>query len=779
MKESIELVNFNNKIPLSFSLVRFDNIIRHCHPINELILVLEGDCTITIEDETFNMKSDDMIIVNPFTFHSLQANKYTTVVSVLIDSIGFGVEANDATVLEFNLNTVKKPINKKYEDIRYLIFSIIKYNAMENVNEIYTNRAITYSFFAQLINDFSIKKDKSKNDYLKSYDTIQEITSYIKDNYQKNITLSFLSEHFTYSIAYLSRLFKTSLGKSFTDYYDGLRLDHCVSDLITTNKTIEEIALSNGFDGPRSFVRVFKKTYKYYPSDYRKRFIKNQDKFPEEASLIRKEFLKKILEKYENTRIKRKDKAESVRDYEQIVNIDFNSKGLKNKKNYLSILELSESFYILDVSTAENLKKIQKEIGFKYLSIDNLFNLVNFSTQKNSSIKINYVYFDHTINFLKSINLLPYIKISFDDSKYKEAAFLEVLDEIFKHISSYFPENEVKNWMFSFSFSNKKLITSNLMLSFYNKFLEYFKSSFYVSPSFYKDALIDNDEFSDYIKFSKKYNIKNDFYSILFLNEKDDKVLSTEKDELKNLFSTLKEKNLFFEDKMLIEKISFTNNKYNLLNDTLFLSSYLTKNLIDNIRSVAAFSNSSLSDYNDSNLTDLNFFHGGNGLFTYNSIKKASYNAYYLFSLLGSELIKKDSSYLITKDENKIIILVNNYVHYSNLFAKNEYFDLSIKERYGCFPKMSNIFFHFLIDNLNFEEAKIKTYTINKTSGSSFDKWLSQGAYNKLDEEETLLLRRLSSMDYNIETKKIDKKSLEFNFKIAPLETALFIIEFK
>ena len=69
-----------------------------------------------------------------------------------------------------------------------------------------------------------------------------------------------------------------------------------------------------------------------------------------------------------------------------------------------------------------------------------------------------------------------------------------------------------------------------------------------------------------------------------------------------------------------------------------------------------------------------NPFSGAPGLLTYNNIKKASYNAYVLFSKLGDKLLKKSNNYSVTLKDNNIVILINNYNHYADLYADSQYF---------------------------------------------------------------------------------------------------------
>ena len=131
---------------------------------------------------------------------------------------------------------------------------------------------------------------------------------------------------------------------------------------------------------------------------------------------------------------------------------------------------------------------------------------------------------------------------------------------------------------------------------------------------------------------------------------------------------------------------------------------------------------------------------------------------------------------MITSKENKIIILVNNYSHYFDLYAENEYYQISEQERYHFFPKSTNIKFSFEINHLPFKDCKIKTTTISKTNGSSFDKWLEIGAPKIMTNNELEKLKILSEPSIYILNKTINESKLNVEYNISPLETKLIEI---
>lgn len=96
-----------------------------------------------------------------------------------------------------------------------------------------------------------------------------EILFYIYNNFKEDLNLPVLSRHFRLSQNYLSTVIKTTLGFTFSDFLQHMRLKYACSLLASTQMAVTEIAYASGYQSYRNFVRFFKKTYSMSPSQYR------------------------------------------------------------------------------------------------------------------------------------------------------------------------------------------------------------------------------------------------------------------------------------------------------------------------------------------------------------------------------------------------------------------------------------------------------------------------------------------------------------------------------
>ena len=99
--------------------------------------------------------------------------------------------------------------------------------------------------------------------------TISLAARFLQDHFQEAVCLDEVAQHVNLSPERLSRLFHRTLGITFSEYLNQLRLDTCRKLLRETRLPITEIAFSAGFQSLSQFNRRFKAAEGASPSDYR------------------------------------------------------------------------------------------------------------------------------------------------------------------------------------------------------------------------------------------------------------------------------------------------------------------------------------------------------------------------------------------------------------------------------------------------------------------------------------------------------------------------------
>ncbi|MBO5144906.1 MAG: helix-turn-helix transcriptional regulator [Lachnospiraceae bacterium] len=92
----------------------------------------------------------------------------------------------------------------------------------------------------------------------------------INQFYAEDITLTSVSKNVGLAASYLSRLFKTQMGKTFSEYVMDVRISAAKQLLMSTNKSVMEIATETGFCNGDYLSTCFKKCVGLSPLNFRK-----------------------------------------------------------------------------------------------------------------------------------------------------------------------------------------------------------------------------------------------------------------------------------------------------------------------------------------------------------------------------------------------------------------------------------------------------------------------------------------------------------------------------
>ncbi|RCW16408.1 AraC family transcriptional regulator [Streptococcus gallolyticus] len=260
------------------------DVLFHWHPEIEINYIYEGSARFHIDYDYFNSQAGDIILIRPNGMHSihpLENQKHVT------DTFRFHLDMiGHSTVDQVSLRYLQplqtslykfvpriQPGMPGYEDIKECLFTIFELSKNEGRHfELLLKSKLNELLYLLFYHRYVLRKNT--DDAYRKNEQIRELIDYINNNYQKNLSIDFLSQFMGYSKTHFMAVFKQHTGISCTEFIIRIRLSKACDLLINTTDPILEIATAVGFNNLSNFNRQFKRYYKLTPSSYRKQFKK-------------------------------------------------------------------------------------------------------------------------------------------------------------------------------------------------------------------------------------------------------------------------------------------------------------------------------------------------------------------------------------------------------------------------------------------------------------------------------------------------------------------------
>ena len=246
----------------------------HWHVEYEIIRILSGEFTVTLDEKSFKATKGDVIFVHSGILHSgipvncvyqcivFDMNVFLKLNSVCADYIQKIVHQD---ILIFH------HFDNRYLDVLDIVNSL--FHAMEEKKTGYELSVIGqfYHFFGIVFGNhyYLDSQPKARRDY-KRILQLKQVVEFIEKNYASPLTLSQLSESVSMSPKYFCRFFSEMTHQTPMDYLNRQRIEQACYELSTTGDSITDIAYRNGFNDLSYFIRTFKKYKGTTPGKYNK-----------------------------------------------------------------------------------------------------------------------------------------------------------------------------------------------------------------------------------------------------------------------------------------------------------------------------------------------------------------------------------------------------------------------------------------------------------------------------------------------------------------------------
>ncbi len=841
---------------MGISLYSVNNFMFHLHNEVEILMVLKGSVIVAIGPEKYELFENDFIVINRNEVHSSsKTDEENICLAIEINSSIMDRFYPEFNKVIFDCKSFEHEEDKKQvtDKIRYHIASIVwEINKKETgfqfdiwIHAIQIAKELLVNFKSEEL----IKQDNINNEDRTK--RIKRIINFIDDNIEDGVTLDDIAQNEGKNSYYISHFIKDCIGITFQEYKNYKRLDKAEKLLLITNDKITDIALSCGFPSSKSFNNIFLKYFSYTPTEFRKRkpsITQSESYYLPNTEQIRSKTYFDVDRKAAFTKLftylsqQTMDEGTISKTITSKKYIDVNSKSTPLAAYWKKLITFGRAAEGLRQDWRNHLEVLQKEIGFEYARFHGIFSdemmICNFDEQNN--IIYNWSYVDNLFDYLKKVNIKPFVELGFMPSELKKSdettfwwksnvaqprdinLWTDMVEEFIKHCINRYGLKEVESWYFEVW--NEPELLQMYWIGTKEEYFEFYKETALAvkavsknlrvgGPSITHQALKDGPWLEEFITYCLDNDAPLDFITLHIypesfamdetdhskMNELQNLLRDNGKDMSINIINQMKSqlKNIYYDKDHTIDTINDAMKRINALSPnklelhiTEWSSTAFGRNLISDTCYTAAFIVKNV-------LQSINSV-DSLGYWTFTDILeelKAGLTPFHGgFGLLNNNGIKKPgfhAYYFLSKLGNEILSQGDNCIVTKKddeiqILAYNfAYFDdLFLKGDTSALTYKDRYNVFESKDNLEKQielkglsgEYKVTRYELNREHGSAFDEWLKLGSPENMTTEEIEYLKMKSYPKITAEYVEVEK-SYNLNVSLPVHGLELVIID--
>jgi AraC-like DNA-binding protein len=255
----------------------------HFHPELELTLILKSTGTRFVGDNIGYFSADDMVLIgsnlphywkNDTLYYENKNKKAEAIIIRFAENFIGEKQYSLPEMLELKELFLKA---KRGILIEGATRKLVKKMMVKMLNQNGLTRLITFMQILNIIScssEISFLTSKGFNcDFNPKHETrMNKVYQYLTLNFKDKLNLEEIAQQAAMNPSAFSRYFKQCTGKSVTEFLQELRLGYASKLLIQTNKNISEIIYESGFQSQTHFNKLFIKTKKLTPLNYRSKY---------------------------------------------------------------------------------------------------------------------------------------------------------------------------------------------------------------------------------------------------------------------------------------------------------------------------------------------------------------------------------------------------------------------------------------------------------------------------------------------------------------------------
>lgn len=252
--------------------VNFNMSRSHYHTYFELYFLDAGNRLHMMNDDVYETRAGDFMLFAPYTMHHSFGKPDAHFSRAVIYFKPEVIQYDTLRSLLLKSSGLYRPAPQQLHEIRRFIYRML--------DEQDKGEELSNAYIQSLLNSMLIQVSRLRHIREDHHDEsrMEKVIQYIHENFEHEITLKELSDHFYISEYYLCREFKKHTNRTIIQYIQNIRIMHAQRLFIETGLNVTNVASQTGFNSLTHFNRVFREVTGMTPSAFRRQAIADSRK---------------------------------------------------------------------------------------------------------------------------------------------------------------------------------------------------------------------------------------------------------------------------------------------------------------------------------------------------------------------------------------------------------------------------------------------------------------------------------------------------------------------
>ena len=262
-----------------------DEVPAHYHEYIEIIYVLEGSFLAAVNGHEFSISDNDLLLVNSSEPHAFRRFAHCRYICLQFDpQLLFSTTRTTFEARYIMPFIMSSTSPQRVVPASEMIMTNIG-ELVENANREFTEREYGYELAvrADICRIFlwylrkwhaqGVKMGISANIRNEDFARLENVLKYIDDNYMHSVSAEKMAALCNMSYSYFSRFFKSTIGKTFSEYLTYVRVTEAEKLLVSSALNVSQIAINTGFSNASYFITQFKRNRNMTPKKFKQRLL--------------------------------------------------------------------------------------------------------------------------------------------------------------------------------------------------------------------------------------------------------------------------------------------------------------------------------------------------------------------------------------------------------------------------------------------------------------------------------------------------------------------------